>query len=682
MEFKKVKELLAENITRILMTDNCRLFETDIDKDYLWNLYLDSFPEGTNPIYRERRWYDCSACRQFIKNIGGTVYIDEEYNPHSIFEFDTHSEVFQPVMDALSAYVKSRPIIDIYLNDSPRVGIEHSRELLEDGTVYTWEHFSVMLPPYAYNTNRFRIPTEKARIRDRKNVFKRSLDEISMDAIDIVLELISSNTLYKGKEWETAIKTLKEYKTRYSNIHDSKKHSFAWKMSGLVDDVIGRIRNHSIGVLLVDISEGMDLDAAVRRYENIVAPANYKRPKAIFTKKMLADAKQTLTDLGYIDSLNRRFATLDDITVNDILFSNRDSAKRIGGDIFDEMMSEVSIDPKRLSKVEEIDIDKFVKDVLPTAKEVEVLLENRHASNMVSLIAPVNKDAKSMFKWDNGFSWAYSGNITDSSMKERVKSAGGKVDGDLRFSIQWNDTKEYSRNDVDAHCVEPDGWRIYFGNKISYRTGGNLDVDIQLPKHGVPAVENITYPDRNRMTPGKYTFMVHQYQNRGGRDGFRAEIEFDGKIYQYDFDRELHQGKTVKVATVTLHADGTFTIEEHLKSTTSSREVWGLKTNTFVPVSVVMYSPNHWDGQLGIGHRHYFFMLNGCVNPEQPNGFYNEFLKHELEPHKRVLEALGSRLAVTDADDQLSGLGFSATRRNDIIVKVKGATERIMKVML
>lgn len=582
-------------------------------------------------------------------------------------------------MNALDAYVKRRTISDIYLNDSRHVGTDISHERCDDGKVVTWDHFSLTLPSQCFE-NRYEIATKKGRIRDRRNVFKRSLDEISMEAVDTILELISSNTLYKGEEWKNALTTFRIHKLTYDNLPEEKKALYAWRESMYIGDVIGKIRNHSIGVLLVDISEGMDLDTAVRRYEKIVAPTNYKRPKAIYTKKMLEDAKKTIAELGYMDSLPRRFATLDDITVNNILFSNRDAAKRIGGDIFDEMMDDIAVDAKKFSRVEEVSAEKFVKDILPTAKNVEVLLENRHAQNMVSLIAPVNKDAKSMFKWANPFSWAYSGNITDSDIRENVKSAGGNVEGDLRFSIQWNESGT-DNCDLDAHCKEANGYEIYFGmgRKPNYSPSrGQLDVDIIYPC-GRVAVENIVWANRKTMTEGRYQFFVHQYSG-SARKGFRAEIEFDGTIYSFNYDKSIRSGEVVRVAEVYLDKNGNFTIKELLPSNVSSREVWGLKTNTFVPASVVMYSPNYWDDQQGIGHRHYFFMLKDCVNTEEPNGFYNEFLDNKLDQHKRVFEALGSKLAVASADDQLSGLGFSATKRNDLVVRVTGATKRVIKI--
>lgn len=656
------------------------LYTVDVDKDYLWELYLDSFQEGTNPMYRKRRAFDCSCCRHFIKEIGGTVYITDDLNVHSIFEFDANSDVYQPVMDALARYVVSRPITGVYLSKFNSVGTDFSCE--RDGhDVKQWYHFHTELPRHLVFSDRYStIDTAKGRFRDTRNVFKRSLDEITLGALSTVKELIQSNTLYKGAEWLNPINDLMRHMVAYEKLTSEGQEVYAWLNAPKVGAVVGRIRNHSIGVLLTDISEGMDLDAAVRRYEKIVAPANYKRPKAIFTKKMLEDAKKTITDLGYMDSLPRRFATLNDITVNNILFSNKDAAKRIGGSVFDEMLSEAVNNPKRFSRVEEIGIEKFIADVLPTASEVEAFVENRHAPNMVSLIAPVNPGSKTMFKWANGFSWAYAGNVTDSDIKLNVKSAGGKVDGVLRFSLQWNDV-EPDDNDLDAHCQEPKGGTyIMYNNNISRATGGNLDIDIVHPVRNKAAVENIAYPSREKMIPGDYKFMVNCFSFRGGRNGFRAEIEFDGQVYRFDYPRAMRAKEKIEVATVTLHEDGTFTIKEHLDSQMSSRDLWGVKTNQFVPVSVVMYSPNYWDEQQGIGHKHYMFMLKGAVNPEMPNGFYNEFLKNELVQHKRVFEALGGKMAVQSVADQLSGLGFSSTKRNELIVKVKGTVERVMKI--
>lgn len=679
MEFKEFKTLLQEHFAR-MTRDSDRLFEVSCDRDELWNLYLDSFPDGTNNIFRERREYDCSCCRHFIKNIGAAVVIKDNVM-HTIWEFKTGDSTYQPVIDALDAFVKSKPIDSVYATKQADIGTDKNHEEYE-GHVLTWEHFFLRLPQKFVNRSSKSEGEIKGDARATKGVFERSLEEISEDALLTVLELIAQKSLYRGEEWKAVLEKFLAYKREYMTLTTEQRALYVWEQSVDAGASVSRIRNHSIGVLLTDIADGMDLDAAVRRYEKIVAPANYRRPKAIFTKKMLEDAKKTITDLGYMDSLSRRFATLDDITVNNILFSNRDAAKRINeaDDIFGDMEREVSTDPKKFSRVQEIQVEDFLRDVLPTVQSVEAFLENKHASNMVSLIAPVNPEAKTMFKWANGFSWAYTGNVTDSSLKENVKTAGGKVDGVLRFSIQWNDGTEHDRNDLDAHCIEPYGYEIYFGRKLDCATGGNLDIDIQVPTNGMPAVENITWPEKSRMIPGVYRFFVNNYANRGGRGGFRAEIEFDGAIYSFDYPKEVRHKENVDVAKVTLDKDGTFTIKELLPSSVSGQDIWGLHTNQFVPVYVIMNSPNYWDEQQGIGHKHYFFMLTGCKNPEKPNGFYNEFLKQDLIQHKRVFEALGGKMAVKDTEDQLSGIGFSSTKRGELVVKVKGATERVLKI--
>lgn len=686
--FKDFVKAIQKNLQQ-MSKDSSRLFTVNVDTEELYNLYLDSFPAGTNEIYRERREYDCSCCRHFIRDVGNVVSI-KNGELHTIWGINPVSDdKYNVVAAALDAYVKQKAVLGVFLKKEKQIGTPENREMLPTGKINKYEHFFVDLPEICIFKECYghTLEGDLSQFRDVRNVFKRSLDEISKEAVDTVLELIAQNSLYKGAEWKKQLTEFKNYQKEYGKLTDEQKELWIWEKSIAAGAVIGKIRNHSIGTLLVNISEGMDLDLAVRKYEQIVAPVNYKRPKAIFTKKMLEDAKKTITELGYMDSLQRRFATLDDITVNNILFSNKDAAKRITGamDLFDEMEQDVAIDPKRFSKVEEISAEDFIKNVLPVAKELEVYLENKHIQNMVSLIAPEVADAKTMFKWNNGMSWAYTGNITDSDIKENVKAAGGSVTGIVRFSIQWNDGNGKDNSDLDAHCLEPQGGdHIYFSHKISRYTGGELDIDItdpiyQCKSNGGVAVENITYPSKERMKPGTYKFYVNQYSFRNSQ-GFKAEVEVNGEIHSYEYNTPVRGN--VDVAEVILDQSGNFKVVDKLPGNcaTISKDVWGIKTLQFTPVSVVCYSPNYWDEQKGIGHQHLFFMLKDCINPEEPNGYYNEFLKPELEQHRRVFEALGAKAHVKDVDDQLSGVGFSLTKRNDLIIKVKGATERVLKI--
>jgi len=699
MNFKEFKVLMQEHFKK-MSKDATHLFEIELDKDVLWNLYLDSYPDGKNEIFRQRREHDCSCCRHFIKNIGNVVFLVNN-KITTIWDFETGDTTFQPVIDALSKFVKSQLVSNIYVSKDKKIGTNKNYENCENGKIIEWEHFFLELPDKFVDKSNKSEGDIKGGFRDTRNVFKRSLKEITEESLLTVLELISQNSLYKGEEHKAVLNEFLKYKKAYDKLKPEQKENYTWEQSVKVGGSIGRIKNHSIGTLLINISEGMDLDLAVKKYEAIVAPSNYMRPKAIFTKAMLENAKKTLQELGYMDSLNRRFATLNDITINNILFSNKDSAKRISGlDVFDEMFSSIPVSPKKFSKVEEVSIDNFIKDILPTAKELEVFLENKHASNMVSLIAPDNKESKTMFKWNNNFSWSYSGNITDSDLTERVKSAGGRTDGVLRFSHSWNYDGMRNGSLMDLHVFMPrssqsvtmkngkeihDNYgndkRVGWNHRNNYESGGVQDVDYTaVAPVGYIPVENITFPSIDKLNEGIYTFKIHNWSLRQPTTGgFKAEIAFGGQVYKFEKKEPLGHKEWITLAKLELK-NGEFRILEMIENDTTPIEIWRIKTHQFVPVSIVMFSPNYWDEQQGIGHRHYMFMLKNCFNSEQPNGFYNEFLKQELLEHKKVFEALGAKMAVKDINDQLSGVAFSSTKRNELLVKVKGQTERLLKI--
>jgi len=663
--FKDFQKALKEHFQEM---DQRSLFRVDIEPDKLWEKYLASFPPGTNEVFRERTEHDCSCCRAFIKKVGGLVSI-EDNQLVSIWDVEVEG-FYQEVADKMGRMVRRAKVNDLFLHYEKGVGTLSNRELIGD-EVHTWSHFHLDLPPRCVVTNQIDLNAKVGEYRESRNVFKRGLEELTSEALNIVLDLIDQDSLYRGAEFKTSISKFLQVKTAYEKLPKKKRDNFCWANAALP---CSRLRNTAIGQLLINLSDDMDLDTAVKKYESIVAPANYKRPKALITPRMIKDAKKKIEELGIEEALYRRHATLDDVNINDILYTDKSLKKE--KDLFEQLIDDTPVNLKKLSKVEEISIDDFIEKVVPKAEKIELLVENRHNNNFMSILAPKNGSDAKIFKWDNLFSWSYNNNTAD-SMKERVKSMGGNVEGILRFSLQWNEDGQ-DQNDLDAHCREPDRNLIFYQNKGRvHRSSGMLDVDIITPGKDV-AVENIAYTHPGRMKTGVYTFLVHCYSYHGGTGGFRAEVEFDGVIHSFNYPKPLRQDEKVTVAQVKMSKHG-FEMVKSLDSIQENKEVWGVTTNRFHEVSMIMNSPNFWDGS-SIGNKHFFFILNKCRTEDKMRGFYNEFLLDEHLKHRKVFEVLGNALKVEPSEQQLSGLGFSITQRNSVICRVSGSFSRTVKI--
>lgn len=670
-EFVKFKESVAKQWTQMCKSDI--LYRTQASKDEMWEKYLDSFPEGTNPIFRERREYDCNSCKQFVRAVGNVVAV-KDGKMVSIWDIKTNNSTFQTVADSVADFVKSHTIENVFLHTEKTAGVD-KHNVFEDGKSVIWNHFFVNIPnKFIAKAND--IGTLLGKKRATFDVMKRGIQTITQESIDTVVDLIGQNSLYRGEEHLFAVKEFSKLKKKAEKAKNL--DLFVWEHMDSVVPSISLIRNTVIGTLLVDLSDDVDIEKAVKSFETKVAPTNYKRPTAIVTKAMVEQAKKKVEELGLTSALHRRFAKLEDITINNVLYADRQTKQIISDDVFDQVAKKAQTKKKSFDKVEEVTIEKFIADILPNSETIEVMLDNKHRGNFVSLIAPQDATAKNLFKWGNNFSWSYVGEVAD-SIKERVKNAGGNIDAEFCCRLAWS-----NHDDLDLHMREAgDYYKIYYGNKeYSSPCGGQLDVDMNAGTGTLVdnPVENIFYRDISKMKKGHYTLLVNNYTKReSANGGFEVEVDILGTTYNFAYDKNPECSQTVEIAKFYYDGKELTIVDAKSSGTQKSKEIWGVQTNQFQKVSSIMFSPNHWDDNK-IGNKHFFFMLEGCQNDGNARGFYNEFLKEELNPHRKVLEMVGNATKFQDCESQLSGVGFSSTQRNELICRVTGNFTRTIKI--
>lgn len=620
------------------------LFVADVEN--IFDTYLSAFPDGQNPIFRERTVYDCNCCKQFIRKLGTVVSLTPSGKVNSVWDGLELPYPFNEVAIRLSDVVRQAPIRTVFRSKERSYGADHN---YDTKTNERWDHFHGAVGAKHFSKD---ADTKRGEQEAIAQVLRRGLSEIKAADLDTVLDLIDSNSLYRGVEHRPALVEFRDLQHKYDG-----SHNFVWAN---LNSRAARFRNTVIGTLLVDLADGKPLEDAVKMFESKVAPANYKRPTALITTKMVEQAVETLQELGLEGAIHRRFARLADVSVNNVLFvdnSVRGTMKDGIAELLSTSVKPKGVDPK---KTESISISDFLTTIVPSAISLEAFVKNKHVGNFVSLTG--GDGPERLFKWNNNFAWSYDGEVTD-SIKQRVKAAGGNVNALLRVSLGW-----FNYDDLDIHCVTPDKHHIHFGNKM-----GVLDVDMNAGgRHqSRNAVENLAF---NHLLDGVYRVYVNNWSKQESIDvGFMLELEYGGIIQQFSYAKAVRNGGNVPSLDLTVSNGRLTKIDpgSEIVGGTTSNDKWGVKTEALVPVSILMNSPNHWDDQES-GQKHWFFMLKDCKNPDAVRGIYNEFLRSDLEKHRKVFEVLGSKTKCPPVDNQISGLGFSSARGDTVTVVVNG----------
>ena len=677
------------------------LYRVNCTGDELWSKYLEGFQP--DPIFRDPNssTHNCNMCKHFITHYGNIVSLNEDNTFTSIFDFEipqTKKEEYEKSILAMRELIHKSKVDNLFvvtrdsiarsnydtcaIKNHQHLGLSknvkrYTKEeaekfgVIKPNQIVVFNHMYLAIPATYIKHTYESIATITTKEKAKKDSLEKSLNEFNIETIELIIDLIEQQSILNGESQLGKLRAFLELSKKYSQVPEKQRNVWLWKQAQTFQYC--HIRGEVIGTLLTDIQSGMDITEACRTWNKKVDPANYMKAQAPITKMQIKNAQEFTEKNGYTESFTRRCATMADIEASEILHIHNGEVKPVS--IFDAVKTtETSINPNKFNNLKEISIEEFMQKILPDCNSLEAYFDNKHKNNLVTFITANQKDSKPIFKWGNNFSWTYTGNLAGKSLiAKAVKNAGGFVDAPFRFSIMWNEDGR-SIVDLDAHVVEPSSEEICYIHKHSYKTLGQLDVDMIRP-HSV-GVENIYWNDMSKLINGKYRFYVRNYDS-GNTTGVKAEIAVNGNVYTYQINENFKGSRDIAYITI---KNGNIESIEHCAPVIDAvgEKVYNLTTGQFHQVNLVCLSPNYWKDN--VGNKHYFFFLEGCKSPEKLRGFHNEFLNSDLTPHRKVLDVLAHTMQVESTDEQLSGLGFNSTIPDELIVRYQGKQKGIIKI--
>jgi len=209
---KKLTKKLQEQFDKMCATG--KLFRSSLPGSFVWDRYIESFEN--DPIFRdpESSAHNCNLCKNFLRRYGNIVAVDNDCNIITMFDIENCGD-YQPSMNALSTALKTAPIADVFFetlnelkslpyekctarNEIFKLGVDtnfkrYTEEeankfgVVKPDEIREFNHLHLYLPKQFVDMSGKSVERLMGEYRDAKNVFKRALDEISVDTLHSTL---------------------------------------------------------------------------------------------------------------------------------------------------------------------------------------------------------------------------------------------------------------------------------------------------------------------------------------------------------------------------------------------------------------------------------------------------------------------------------------------------------------
>lgn len=388
-QYYAVLEAVATRFQRL--SDESRIFATDVNDSMIWNAYLSGF---TN--LGERQHYNCNTCRHFLQRYGSLVVI----HPNGDFE-----SALWPAADIVTGSL-SRSLRNIHqlFRDAKITGVfTASERVLGSPVTGPWRHFAIT--QHDKNVHRSRLLTAFQVSAAKKQNFldvQRALAEYKIEDLSKAVTILEADMLYQGDKVLGGMRWLRDLSNAWRAAYGSNsKQNIIWRAVADAPEGFCHPRSSMAGTLLDDLATGYSFDDAAARFKAKMHPIRYQRPQAAPSAGTIRQAEETFAKLGAESALRRRYLQPHEIVEAVWRPKPASPAAQSSGGIFSHIKPKGPVEPTPLAlPTTNITWRKFAETVLPNATSMKIMVSASREPFFV-LTTAVDPSSYPILQWDN-----------------------------------------------------------------------------------------------------------------------------------------------------------------------------------------------------------------------------------------------------------------------------------------